>query len=153
MRKFVVHGDDIFGLGTDNAIWRTTIYGTPSSPKNWTKVTDGSVTEFEVYRGRFYGVGTDGAIWTHQKSGWGSWQRITSGTVSQIQIHDDKIYGLGTDNAVWEHPLEQHNRGWTRVTTGNVSYFVVNPHNDRFYGIGMEKDVFAHDLPKPRWMY
>merc|ERR1719225_1360482 len=121
VRKFVVHGDDIFGLGMDNAIWKTDIYGSPSNPKGWTKLTDGSVTDFVVYGGRIFGVGMSGAIWTHKKNGWGTWQKITSGTVSQFQIHDNKIYGLGTDNAIWEHPLDQHNQGWKRTTTRSMA--------------------------------
>merc|ERR1711994_718182 len=46
VKKFVVHGDDIFGLGMDNAIWKTDIHGSHSNPKGWTKLTDGSVTDF-----------------------------------------------------------------------------------------------------------
>ena len=74
----------IFGRGTDNGLWMTTVSLTGTSP-GWTSL-GGTITSKPgaVAQGTgaadysVYARGTDGAVWyrTHTVSGWGAWHSL-----------------------------------------------------------------------------
>ncbi len=54
----VTPNGNIYGIGLDQAVWRTRAGG------SWTRVTTGSVTRISVTpNGDIYGIGLDHAVW------------------------------------------------------------------------------------------
>jgi hypothetical protein len=69
--RIIIHGDTIYGIGTDKAIHSASLHG-----GSWKKITTGSCTDLAYWNGRLYGVGLNGGVyWTVPN---GSWSKLSS---------------------------------------------------------------------------
>ena len=114
--KIIIHGDTIFGIGTDNAVYQTSA----TSGGSWAKVAPPHVTDLAYSNGYLYGVGpiissmpsSGNQIWRTVPNN-GSWSKFTDGDVSKIIIHEDIIYGIGTDHSAYEPTLNRMSNYFT----------------------------------------
>jgi len=142
--RIIIHGDTIYGIGKNKAIYSTSVHGGP----NWgTQITTGSVTDLAYWNGRLYGVGTNGGVyWTVPN---GSWSKLSSGGwVSRIIIHGDTIYGIGRNKAIYSTSVHGGPNWGSPITTGSVidlAYW-----NGRLYGVGTIGGVYW-TVPNGSW--
>ena len=137
--QFVKHGDTLYGVGMDNAVWETKIQS-QGGASSWKRITEGSVKMIQYHNGILYGLGMEGDIWK-----WihGKWSKINGGgTVTKFLISGNDIYGIGTDKAVWKSNI--HGATWSRITSGSITDLAV--WNGHFYGVGTENDIWRHPI-------
>jgi len=136
---FTILGQDVYGLGKDKAIWKSTINGAA-----WVKVTKGSMMDFAISEGIIYGVGTNKHVYEQTLGGEQHWHKETSGHVTQVQVAHNIIYGLGTNKCihVWT------GKKWEVISNTEMASFDIL--GEYIYGMGLDKAVYKYPLPT-RW--
>jgi hypothetical protein len=133
--------DGIYGIGSNYAVYRTTVGGT------WSQVTNPWVSKLAVTpNGNIYGISSDGAV--YQTVANGQWTKVTDGYVSTISVTPDGfIFGVNPDNhsVYMTRPDPGLRAGWQLITGGDVSSISVTP-DGWIYGIGTNHAVWTHGL-------
>lgn len=125
--------DYIYGIGSDNAVYRAAPGG------DWAQVAPPWVKSLSVTPdGTIYGVGSDNAVFRTTANS-GSWARVATPSVSTISVTPDGfIYGVGDDNAVF---VTRSDASWQVATAPWVSKISVTA-DGIIYGIGSDQAVY-----------
>jgi hypothetical protein len=137
-------GQEVFGIGGDNAVWTRTQITPGGSWSSWTSL-GGWVSAIAVGTNsngalEVFAIGSDHALWTiTQTTPGGSWGRWTSlgGWVSAITVAANsnstlEVFAIGGDNAVWSITQATPGGPWSSWTSlgGWVSAITVAANSD-----------------------
>jgi hypothetical protein len=124
----------IYGVATDNTVYRTKPKGT------WECVTDRAVTYITAAAdGLIYGIGLDNAV--YRTAPYGHWEWVAPPWVTNIGVTaSGYIYGLGGQFVFAARPYTSQ---WEQITyDGAVSNLSVTP-NGEIYGVAAGDASFA----------